>query len=690
MERLLLGISTYLSPGIKTESRQAWPLWRSDAIGLLYSVPLALAGLAWLVVSTDIASLRLDWLLLLLVFILVFLFRQLSFFAFAEIKTGRYAEWSSTLDPIASWSAVLLIGPIALWPILLYMVIHFSLRWPDYAASKMQLNRARLLSLDIADQAFMALVTKSIYTRAGGVIPFPGLQLEPFLLALGATLLWYALSRLLWLPYFIHAQVLPALRLPRSERATSLLVILRLYTITEVLPAFIGPFAVLAAGLYSQYGLMLYLFIMIGMLLLALLANLLSKAAERSYHRSRELERLEVLSTAIINAPYDASTLPELLQEHVPGMFPDSQIEIRLFPNRTLLPGTSDWPAIPEAVWEWLSASRPVETDYFLRGTRPPWESQPTSGSLLFAPIQDVASGNLIGGICVEVYRWPPQIIPYFQTALQSLALQISSTLHQADVYAQTLLHERIAQELTLAGEIQTGLLPSRLPEIPGWEFAAAIEPSRETSGDFYDWFKLDDGRLGLLVADVADKGMGAALYMAMSRSIIHSYALEPPTDPAEVLRSVNQRLLADARIDMFITVFYGIIDPDTGRMVYCNAGHPPPILIQSKGQGTFHRLTRTGTVLGILEDAHLDKVSVKIEPGATLILYTDGITDAQNEAGDFYDDERLLDTLCKCQGYSAQEIQSTILEGVHAFAGEAPQADDITLFVVVRKPNHE
>lgn len=157
----------------------------------------------------------------------------------------------------------------------------------------------------------------------------------------------------------------------------------------------------------------MYSFSLAGLLVVAGLANLLSKASERSYHRSRELERLEGLGTEIINAPLDASTLPDLLQQYVPGTFPDCQIEIRLFPDTILLPGSADWPPISQAGWEWLQSQAKPEISYFLRGSRRPWEDRPSSRSLILAPVFSIDSGELIGGIGVTFRWWPPKIIPW-------------------------------------------------------------------------------------------------------------------------------------------------------------------------------------------------------------------------------------------------------------------------------------
>jgi serine phosphatase RsbU (regulator of sigma subunit) len=684
MDSLLVRLASRFWPDIKGQSVQERSIWLSDAYGLIYSAPLCLAGLAWLLSVGRLPTRLNDWGVLLFALLLIYTFRRLQFFSFVEIKTGLYADWGSSLEAIPTWAAVLLVGPIALWPGTLLHVLSFIQHWSQYSATKMRLNHIRRLALELADETLLALIALALYRRWGGMIPIPGLQSTFFFPALYATFTWYVLSRLVWLPYFILAFILPARAQPADDRSWTLRMVFRLYAMTELVPACIAPFAVLTAGLFEQNGLGIYFFAMVGLVMIALLANLLSQSAERSYHRSREMERLEALGTEIIDAPLDASTLPELLQEHVPGMFPDSQVEIRIFPDRILLSNSPDWPPIPETAWVWMQQQASPKSGYTLRGSAPPWQELPAPSSFLTAPIFSIETGELIGGICMMVRWWPPKIIPYFMPALQSLASQLSSTLHQAEIYMQTIAHERVVQELELAGEIQMSLLPQAIPHLHGFQISAGLEPTRETSGDFYDWIPLEDGKLGILIADVADKGMGAALYMTLSRTLIRSYAVGNASQPEMVLKNVNARLLADAAADLFVTVFYAVLDPATGTLDYCNAGQNPPFQIHC---GVVNILERTGMALGVLENAAWKQATTTLQPGDVLVFYTDGIIDAQNVEGDFYEQKRLIDAARDCSGKTALEIKAAILDSVHAFAGDTAIFDDMTLLVLTRDP---
>jgi serine phosphatase RsbU (regulator of sigma subunit) len=248
--------------------------------------------------------------------------------------------------------------------------------------------------------------------------------------------------------------------------------------------------------------------------------------------------------------------------------------------------------------------------------------------------------------------------------------------------------NRRFEQELALAGEIQASFLPSQLPELPGWQLAATLRPARETSGDFYDVIPLPDGRLGLVVADVTDKGTGAALYMALSRTLLRTYAVEYDLQPERAFQVAHGRILEDTKSKQFVTVFYGILDPTSGMLAYCNAGHNPPYLYRNSGSAAVHELDNTGPPLGLrlLADGRWEQRMVRLDPGDALVLYSDGVTDAQDEQEDFFDEERLLAAGQANLGRSAQEMQAAILAEVDRFVGDAPQADDITLMVLVRQ----
>jgi len=246
--------------------------------------------------------------------------------------------------------------------------------------------------------------------------------------------------------------------------------------------------------------------------------------------------------------------------------------------------------------------------------------------------------------------------------------------------------NKKMARELALAGEVQASLLPRQLPELPGWQISVTLEPARETSGDYYDFIPLPNARLGIVVADVTGKGAGAALYMALSCTLIRTFAAQYPTQPELVLSVVNRRILEDTNSSQFVTVFYGILDPATGTLVYCNAGQWPPYLIGPQNDKDVQKLIRTGAPLGIFEDKTWERGVVQLAPGDALVLYSDGITEAHNLQMEIFDEERLLDVAQASIGRSAQEMLDAIMLKLHEFVGDAPQSDDIALVVLVRE----
>ena len=398
--------------------------------------------------------------------------------------------------------------------------------------------------------------------------------------------------------------------------------------------------------------------------------------------RTRELKKLEEIGRAIINGPSDASTLPEILSVYIPIMFPDSKIDIRIFPEQTLYCSLGDWPPVTPSPWEWLATAS--EARYFLPGESFPWAEQPARDAVVVTPILDVDTKEPIGGIHFSL-RPDQDAASSLLPAVQSLAAQIASALQGAKVHAQELAHESVSRELALAGQIQANFLPTTLPEVPGWQLTAMLKPARETSGDFYDLINLPNGRLGILIADVTDKGMGAALFMALSRTLLRTYAIEYDTQPELALGSANRRILADTSSGLFVTVFYGVLDPSSGELIYSNAGHNPPYLLNTRNGNTIQELDRTGVPLGILDEAIWEQRVVHLAPGDVLLLYTDGITEAQNVQEEFFDEDRLREFVLASMGHSAQDIQDGIIAQVNAYVGDVPQSDDITLMVVVR-----
>ncbi len=243
-------------------------------------------------------------------------------------------------------------------------------------------------------------------------------------------------------------------------------------------------------------------------------------------------------------------------------------------------------------------------------------------------------------------------------------------------------INQRLQREFTLAGAVQSSFLPSKMPEIPAWGLAGSLRSARETSGDFYDVIQLPNDQYGLLIADVVDKGVPAALLMAMSWSLIWSYALQYPDSPEKVFEEVNRRLLLHLGGSHFLTCFYAVFNPDEGRLTYCNAGHPPPLHLAGT-KGKVERLGLTGLPLGVLEEGRWSAKQIALKDGEALILYTDGVTDSCNAQGEFFGTGRLDALAQKLGGSSAQEIHDKLFTSIERFVDGEVQYDDTAVIVL-------
>jgi sigma-B regulation protein RsbU (phosphoserine phosphatase) len=265
------------------------------------------------------------------------------------------------------------------------------------------------------------------------------------------------------------------------------------------------------------------------------------------------------------------------------------------------------------------------------------------------------------------------------------LANQAAIAIEKARLHEQERQRQRLEDELSVGQQIQLGLLPESLPEVEGWEFAATYRPARLVGGDFYDFFELsgEPGQLGLVIADVAGKGVPAAIFMALSRSIIRTTSISGD-HPAQALRRANRMIFKDSRCKLFLTAFYATLDLATGRLAYANAGHCRPPWVEAT-TGQMHQLTAHGTVMGVFEDIELEENEIHLAPGDLIVLYTDGITEAMDADEQLFGEARLQEAIMSKKGGSAQEVLDAIIAATLDFIGDTPQADDLTLFVIKR-----
>lgn len=246
---------------------------------------------------------------------------------------------------------------------------------------------------------------------------------------------------------------------------------------------------------------------------------------------------------------------------------------------------------------------------------------------------------------------------------------------------AQIIEKERMERELQVAWEIQQSILPRFLPTLPGFDFGARIVPSRVVGGDFFDFIPLDKNNLGIAVGDVSDKGVPAAIFMAMTRSLVRAEAKRAKS-PQEALRGVNEHLVGMNDAGMFVTVLYGVLNKETCTFDYARAGHTLPILCVEGGEA-YTPAFAAGQPLGIFPDPALDVQKIVLSRGGVLLLYTDGMTDAVDSAGEFFGQKRLQKTLVACCNTSAQKVCDRMVQAVSDYQKGVPPYDDVALVAV-------
>lgn len=303
--------------------------------------------------------------------------------------------------------------------------------------------------------------------------------------------------------------------------------------------------------------------------------------------------------------------------------------------------------------------------------------------ALLAAPLS--VKGNVLGAMVVgesgRSHRFGERRLEIITGIAQQTALAVQNDLLQQEMAER----ERLERELQLAHEIQETFMPEHLPHIPGWELAVAWRAARQVAGDFYDVFELPERKLGLVIADVADKGMPAALFMALTRTLMRAAAAEGRS-PSSALRRVNDLLVPDARHGMFVTALYAILSLETGRLVYASAGHHPPLVVRYSAR-SIEQLERGEIALGVVEGAQFHEHETVLAPDDYMVLYTDGITEAVSPQRAFYGEERLRDVIQAPSGdHSAEAVLNAVLDSVAAFVGDSPPSDDLTLMVVRRQ----
>jgi sigma-B regulation protein RsbU (phosphoserine phosphatase) len=279
-----------------------------------------------------------------------------------------------------------------------------------------------------------------------------------------------------------------------------------------------------------------------------------------------------------------------------------------------------------------------------------------------------------------------------------AIASSAAIAIENARLYQLAVEKGRLERELQMAREVQANLLPQETPSLPGWAFIARWKPARTVAGDYYDFIPHENApHLGIVIADVTDKGMPAALFMALTRNTVRA-SVNSAASPAEGVTRANRLICADATSGMFVTLFYASLNPENGTLTYVNAGHNPPLLYKSEKAGdsissnhdALVRLDRTGMALGVWADAAYEQRTLHLEPGDFLVLYTDGVTDAtqslQQAALQRFGLDHLQQVIFEQRYAPAAEIMATLEDAIDEFTGANSTTapfDDIAIMVI-------
>lgn len=310
------------------------------------------------------------------------------------------------------------------------------------------------------------------------------------------------------------------------------------------------------------------------------------------------------------------------------------------------------------------------------------FKSKPRDGitisSLLCVPL--TLKGQLIGLIACFNKKSKEGFSVDDQRLLSIIGGQSAQVIENARLYEQEQALTRMREEQRLAAEIQNRLLPKQMPELKGYDIAGVSYPARIVGGDYFDFISIDNKRLAFCLGDISGKGIPAALLMANLQATVRAETARSDR-PAQSIKRINNLLYNNTASNKFATMFYGILDADRDMIIYTNAGHNRPLLIS--GQGKTGMLDTAGVCLSMLEQYDYPEDTVTLKSGDTLVLYSDGITEAMNEADEEYGEEQLTEIAGKNVDKTANELLSIIIKDVEKYADTAPQFDDITLVIL-------
>lgn len=303
-----------------------------------------------------------------------------------------------------------------------------------------------------------------------------------------------------------------------------------------------------------------------------------------------------------------------------------------------------------------------------------------TTRSILCMPMHD-KDGRVIG-VFQLLNKQNDQFHDEDIQFLDAVSAHAAMAIENARLYEEALEKKRLEDEMQVAREIQSHLLPEHLPEMPGYELAAINLPARQVGGDYYDLIQREDGRLAFTIADVSGKGVPASLLMASLRAAFHTQVQED-IPVHQITGKLNHLICESTSPTSYITCFCGVLNPRNGHVRYTNCGHNPPMLMRADGEA--QRLEKGGLVLGLMAPAPYESDALYLRHGDVLVLFTDGVNEAENPEEKQYGEARLQRLLKTNRELGAREVLETIMDDLTAFQGGMPQGDDITLLVIKR-----
>jgi serine phosphatase RsbU (regulator of sigma subunit) len=649
--------------------RFAWPLLN------IYGIGVSGGGISLLALLTIVFPPHVDgaWLAFFVLFSASV--RQLGF---------PIGGLTNSLFGIVDLMTLLLFGPIvAGWQsalaVLLHATLNTLLRKPrtSWTVFKLPLFNASV-------KAIMSIVGGGVYLLAGGQIPpvalDGGLIIPGFLL----ITVWFVLDYGAWSVLELFSGGRARFLQWTNAAVTSALMV-------EYLPL---PFAFLGAAVALQMGASGLIMFAMALILASLAVRVGAQARRRLEASIGELTTLNHVSEEIIRASRSEQDICEIVYRYASQVVDTTYFLLGLLDDE----GKNETLAVLVAEGErqesrvlpvggvvtWMQERRaPLVVGDLRREALPfaPRQVGLNAGlvrSALFVPM--LAGQELIGFMSIQSHQ-PNGFTADDTRILSAMANQAAMAIANIRLQRQSEQRERMERELRLASDIQRSLIPKSNPTLPGFEIASDWRSAREVSGDFFDFLPLPRGRLGLIIGDVSDKGVPAALFMALSRSLVRS-GLLGAASAAEGLRRANRWIIKDTSSDMFLTLFYCVLDPVNQTLTYVNAGHNPPLVFY-EGEKNCRYLDRHGIALGVIEDAVYEEHTISLCAGDTMICYTDGVTDAMNADGVPFGEHNLRAVAGADGTLPPAEIIARINQATQAYIGDEPVFDDATLIVV-------